>query len=161
LAGTDSLAIHNVLPVASPTPQSVEVRNNPSKGVPRRLSRLAVTRATGLLDMLYKPSELSAELQVPLRTVREWAKIGMPHQRDSRGRLWINGIEFGEWLQAKNTQRPHFKLAKDEAFCLRCRRRVKLVHPVISYRVKPPLLSGDCPLCGGKVNRGVKRDPSA
>lgn len=130
------------------------------QGVTRKLSHRAITRVAGLLDMLYKPSELSAELGIPLRSFQGWAKIGMPHQRDSSGHLWINGIEFGGWLVAKHTHRPRFQLAKDEAFCMRCRRRVKLLQPVVSYRTRPPRLSGICPSCGGKVNRGVKRDLS-
>ena len=42
-----------------------------------------ITRSPGLLPMLYTPSELEEDLSVPARTVREWIKQGLPHQRDS------------------------------------------------------------------------------
>ncbi len=128
------------------------------QGVTRKVPRVALIRAARLLDMLYKPRELSAELGVPDRTIREWAEQGMPHDRDGRGRIWINGVAFSRWLQTRQTERVRFMLAKDEAFCVRCRRRVKLLNPVVSYRTKPPLLTGSCPDCGHRVKRGVKRD---
>jgi hypothetical protein len=140
---------------------ALEVAFCMSVRITRKVPGSVVIRSTGLLDMLYKPSELSEQLGLPLRTIRTWAKLGMPHHRDSQNHLWINGTNFARWLQSFRTQRPRVKLAEDEAFCLRCRSRVKLLQPVVSYRTRPPRLSGLCPLCGGKVNRGVKRDPSA
>lgn len=127
--------------------------------ITRKLPVLVIWRARGLLNMLYRPSEISKELQVPVQTVRGWAKReGLPHQSDPRGRIWINGLEFAQWVERRRSTRPRYQLEKDEAYCMRCHCRVKLLNPVISYSVKPPLLSGLCPRCGGKVNRGVKRD---
>ncbi len=129
--------------------ESVEIR--------RKIPRTVIIRAPGLLNMLYKPSELEVELEIPAYTFRTWTKHGMPFQRDHRGRLWINGVALASWVETVQRHRPRLKLKDDEAFCLRCHDRVKLTDPVISHSVKPPLLTGICPRCGGVVNRGIRR----
>ncbi len=125
-----------------------------------RIPKTVIWRAPGLLDMLYTPSEMSAELDVPARSIREWVKFGMPHQRDDRGHLWIHGTAFAKWVDETRRGRPRQKLESDEAYCLRCRRRVKLLNPEVCTDVKPPVLSGKCPNCGGTVNRGLWNDLS-
>ncbi len=123
----------------------------------RKMPYQVIVKAPGLLDMQYKPTELANELGIDVRAIREWTKNGLPHQRDHQGRLWINGRELAKWVNL-HRQRPGFTLAANEAYCLRCRRKVKLLQPTISYSVTPPLLRGKCPRCSGDVNRGLKSD---
>jgi excisionase family DNA binding protein len=56
-----------------------------------------IVRAPGLLPMLYKVRELAQELETSRRTIRRWARRGMPHERDGRNHIWINGEEFAQW----------------------------------------------------------------
>ena len=61
----------------------------------------------------------------------------------------------------KTTKKSSHKLAKGEGVCFNCRKagkkfHVKIVNPVIkSIKTKKrtmKLMSGKCPVCGGKVN---------
>jgi hypothetical protein len=138
----------------------VEVIGKLSVPITHKLPSSVIVRSAALLNMLYSPNELADELKVPARTIRERITKGLPYQRDRRGHLWVNGREFLKWVQTTRSVRPRCPLGSDEAFCLRCRRRVKLVNPIMSDRVTPPLLTGTCPHCGTTVNRGVKNDLS-
>ena len=93
----------------------------------RKIPHCVIVRAPGLLPMLYKPSELEQELDIPAFTVRGWLSKGLPHQRDSRGHIWIDGRQFAEWVQVTSQARPRANLREDEAYCLRCRRLVKML----------------------------------
>jgi hypothetical protein len=66
----------------------------PSISRPARISHAVIVKAPGLLPMLYSPSELEEELGVPARTIRDWLKSGLPHERDAGGHIWINGQAF-------------------------------------------------------------------
>lgn len=125
----------------------------------RKLPWTVITRAGRLLDMLYRPDELALELSIPSRTVREWIQYGMPYERDPRGHLWVNGVQFSHWVEQIRKQWPRIPLAEDEGFCLHCKRRVKLTQAARSERANGLLLTSACPHCGATVNRGVKRDP--
>ena len=107
--------------------------------------------------MLYTPSELADELGLTAPAIRDWLDRGLPHQRDERGRLWINGVAFAAWLeQARRSGRPR-SLAKGEAYCLKCRRPVKPADSVCRVNGKSTVLSGFCPQCGTAVFRGARR----
>jgi hypothetical protein len=136
----------------------VEVISKLSVRITHKLPSSVIVRSSALLDMLYSPNELADELVVPARSIREWITKGLPYQRDRRGHLWVSGRELYQWVETTRSVRPRCPLGSDEAFCLRCRRRVKLVNPIVSDRVTPPLLTGTCPHCGTTVNRGVKSD---
>jgi len=69
------------------------VRNGHSKPV-EKLPHSVIVRAPGLLPMLYKVKELAGELGISPRTIRKWARRGMPHQRDGKGHIWIDGKEL-------------------------------------------------------------------
>jgi endogenous inhibitor of DNA gyrase (YacG/DUF329 family) len=51
-------------------------------------------------------------------------------------------------------------LAHDEAYCLHCKKPVKLLNPLVSHRGKLNLVQGKCPICGTTVNRGGRCDQS-
>ena len=120
------------------------------------LPHLAIVRAPGLLPMLYRPSELAEELGVSAAVVREWADKGLPHQRDHRGHLWMDGRQVTEWVQVTRQRPAGSKMAEDQAYCFRCCRAVELRDPMARQRGKQILLSGVCPQCGGTINRGSR-----
>lgn len=59
-----------------------------------RLPHAVIVRAPGLLPMLYSPRELGQELRIPDRTIREWLGKGLPHLRDERRHIWIDGRQL-------------------------------------------------------------------
>ncbi len=137
-------------PDASPSPK-------PASRASVRPPRSAVIRAPGLLPMLYTPSELADELGLTAPAIRDWLDRGLPHQRDERGRLWINGTDFAAWLErARRTGRSR-ALAEGEAYCVKCRRPVKPADPVCRVNGKAAVLFGYCPQCGTAVFRGARR----
>jgi hypothetical protein len=120
----------------------------------RKIPHGVIVRAPGLLPMLYKPSELEQELGIPAFTVRGWLGKGLPHQRDNRGHIWINGRQFAEWVRVTCRSRPRHSLREGEAYCLRCRKPVKMIKPTMSQQGKRSVLCGTCPACGGSISRG-------
>jgi hypothetical protein len=110
-----------------------------------------------ILDMLYKPAEIAAEIGVNTDTiVRSYIPAGLPHTRDPKGRIWIHGPVFVAWARAtigkKKSQRA--PLAEGLAWCLRCNQPVPLNNP----KTKPinhyiELQQAKCPQCGTIVNR--------
>lgn len=124
-----------------------------------RVPQAIIARAPGLLPMQYRPKELEAELGVSPLTIRDWVKKGLPCTRDRRGHLWINGEELAAWIRQQRKPRMPSRSGSDDAYCLRCRAIVKFQNPVISHtHGKQALLTGSCPRCGGKVNKGVRKN---
>ena len=122
-----------------------------------KLPHAVIVRAPGLLPMLYTLSELEAELGVPSRTMRDWLERGMPHQRDARDHVWIDGRQLATWvqtIQAARSRRPG--LNPDEAYCFRCNRPVKLAVSTVQSQGKQALLCGICPGCGTAIHRGIR-----
>ena len=114
------------------------------------------SRLGKLLDMMYKPSELAEEIGFAVRQVyRVYIPAGCPHEKDERGWIWINGKAFREWTEDMYKKR---KLAKDEAFCLTCKKPVQIVNPVEKQEGRLVYWLCDCPSCGRKLARIVKRE---
>lgn len=121
---------------------------------------IAIQKSGGLLPMLYKVREIAEELDLHERTLRDWLASGAPHIRDQRNHIWINGEEFSKWLRIKRKKRKSpQKLQNNEAWCFRCKGPVPLVDPKIR-KVKAKLIniSGNCPECGCRINRGGRSD---
>ena len=119
-----------------------------------------IIKAPGLLPMLYKPAELAAELGIPARTLGDWLKGGIPHQRDQRNHIWINGHEFIVWVRENQSHKTIYRKLKDnEGFCFRCNRVVIMESKKVKI-VKGNLIhiSGTCPICRGKVSRGGRKN---
>jgi hypothetical protein len=116
----------------------------------------AIVRAPGLLPMLYKPSELCAELGVPAKVVHFWLRLGLPHQRDGRGHIWVSGKELSSWLLANRSVKRSSHLQTGEGYCFRCARPVRMTHVEKVLLGKVVLLRGKCPLCGSGVNCGAR-----
>jgi hypothetical protein len=123
-------------------------------------SQLVIVRAPGLLPMLYTPRELEQELGVPSRTIRAWIKYGMPFQKDNEGHVWIDGVEFSHWVEKVRSSKAAVRLSDDEAFCLHCKKPVRLTNPSRLRRGMLLLTQGKCPGCGRIINRGGRIDQS-
>lgn len=123
-----------------------------------KLPRSVILQAPALLPMLYTVSEISNLLGIPDRTLRDWLAFhGVPHTRDQKNHLWINGVLFAGWVNDLRKKKPKTKaeLAANEAYCLRCNQPVKLIKPVIRpMKGKLILIQGPCPDCGTTINRG-------
>ena len=124
-----------------------------------RIPHSAIVRAAGLLPMHYSTGELSAELDVPKKTIILWVKYGLPHTRDKRNHIWIVGSECAVWIEAKRKAKLEKEvLADGEAFCFRCRKPVEIQNGHAQSVNGRLLLSGNCSQCGCKVNKGVRID---
>ena len=105
--------------------------------------------------MLYKVSELAEELDIPQRTLYDWLDHGVPHQRDNRGHIWINGQEFASWVYSVRNKNVE-KLQDNEGYCFRCKSRVEMFGAkVIQEPGKPKRVQGTCSICQGAIAKGV------
>jgi hypothetical protein len=121
------------------------------------LPHSVIVRAPGLLPMLYTLSELEEELGVPARTLHDWLARGMPHKRDARCRIWIDGSQLVAWVETVRVVRSkRSKLNPDEAYCFRCHKPAKLVVSSMQPQGKQALLQGTCPECGTTIHRGIR-----
>lgn len=124
-----------------------------------KLPHNVIIKAPGLLPMLYTPHEICEELDIAESTLRDWLQIDVPHQRDNRNRIWINGEEFARWVNNQRKPKVTNKLNEDEAYCLRCNQVSKLLSPQIQpIKGNLVLIKGTCANCGAVINRGAHRD---
>jgi len=124
-----------------------------------KLPHNVIIKAPGLLPMLYTPREICEELDIAESTLRDWLQIDVPHQRDNRNRIWINGKEFAIWVNNQRKPKVTNKLNEDEAYCLRCNQVSKLLSPQIQpIKGNLVLIKGTCANCGAVINRGAHRD---
>ncbi len=124
-----------------------------------KLPHNVIIKAPGLLPMLYTPREICEELDIAESTLRDWLQIDVPHQRDNRNRIWINGEEFARWVNNQRKPKVTNKLNEDEAYCLRCNQVSKLLSPQIQpIKGNLVLIKGICANCGAVINRGAHRD---
>ena len=124
-----------------------------------KLPHNVIIKAPGLLPMLYTPREICDELDIAESTLRDWLQIDVPHQRDNRNRIWINGEEFARWVNNQRKPKVTNKLNEDEAYCLRCNQVSKLLSPQIQpIKGNLVLIKGTCANCGAVINRGAHRD---
>ena len=124
-----------------------------------KLPHKVIIKAPGLLPMLYTPREICEELDIAESTLRDWLQIDVPHQRDNRNRIWINGEEFARWVNNQRKPKVTNKLNEDEAYCLRCNQVSKLLSPQIQpIKGNLVLIKGTCANCGAVINRGAHRD---
>lgn len=116
-----------------------------------RLNGAQRTRLGSLLNMMYRPSELAEVVGFAVRQVyRVYVPLGCPHDRDEKGHIWVNGAVFREWYQAVYVKTP---LAEDEAYCLTCRRAVKIVDGDERQLDWLVYIVSECPVCGRVLSR--------
>ena len=138
-----------------------------------RIRHSVIVSSPGLLPMSYTVSELAGELRVPDRTLRDWLDAGAPHQRDfssQRCSRYVqrepgddqrgggrHGKGFAEWVQRQRKPKRERKLDNGSAYCLRCKKAVKLTEPRTRHiKAKLYLITGLCPQCGATINRGAR-----
>lgn len=120
------------------------------------LKHTQIIRLGRILNMLYKPSELAAEIRVNVDTIyRSYLPAGLPHTRD-KDLIWIHGPAFVAWAKQTVSKRraDRHPLAPDQAWCMTCNGPVLMQAPQVrqvKHRVE--LVQGRCPQCGIKVNR--------
>ena len=126
-----------------------------NKNARSRVPHGVIVKAPGLLPMYYTVREITQELGMPERTFRDWLKAGIPHQRDSRGRIWVDGERFAEWVGTQRKPKSKRRLKDGEAYCLSCNRVVKLRNARV-VPIKGALIHfrGICEHCGHTINRG-------
>lgn len=122
------------------------------------IPHIAIVRAPGLLPMLYTVAELSRELEIPDRTLRDWLDIhGVPHQRDKRGHIWVNGRQFASWVKSMRKPSRTAKLLQTQAYCMKCNQVVEIENPtMVNIKGKLVNIRGHCSRCGCTVNRGQR-----
>ncbi len=115
-----------------------------------------IVRAPGLLPMYYTTSELALEVGVEASRIVRWAKAGAPHRRDGRNHIWISGREFAAWVEETRAAEVGQPMQPGEGYCMRCRAPVEMDGPVLREKQGRKWISGTCPRCGARVNRGVR-----
>ncbi|MAT45412.1 MAG: hypothetical protein CL609_24050 [Anaerolineaceae bacterium] len=124
-----------------------------------KLPHQVIVKAPGLLPMLYTPREISEALNIAESTFRGWLQTGIPHQRDKRNRIWINGEHFAGWVNEQRKPKTVSNLNEDEAYCLHCNQVSKLISPQVQpIKGNLVLIKGTCEKCGNIINRGAHRD---
>jgi hypothetical protein len=124
-----------------------------------RMTRVQISRLPRLLHMRYSPSEIASEIGCTTEQIyKSYLPAQCPHERDATGHIWIVGDRFREWALRTFKHQVSHEMAEDEAFCLRCRKPVKIIQPVIRPTNRYlELIQGKCAECGAKVNRGRKK----
>ena len=121
------------------------------------LKHTQIIRLGRILNMLYKPSELAAEIGVNIDTIyRSYLPAGMPHVRDQYKQIWIPGPAFVSWAKATVSKRraDRHPLAPDQAWCMNCNQAVQLQQPVARQVNRYlDLVQAHCPQCDHTVNR--------
>ena len=67
------------------------------------LKHHSLIKCQSLLPLLFKVSELSYEIGVPNRTLRDWLAKGAPYIRNNRQHIWIYGPLFRNWVLSQCT----------------------------------------------------------
>jgi hypothetical protein len=118
-----------------------------------RLNGKQRNKLKGLLNMMYKPSELADEIGINVNKIYTvYIPGGCPYERDSERHILINGQKFKIWFEEVYAKRG---LNHGEAFCLTCKRAVPIIK---SERKNKDGLIYDlcnCPNCGRKLTRIV------
>lgn len=120
------------------------------------LTHAQIIRIPRLLDMLYKPSELSEEISVSLDTIYgSYIPNGLPHTKDENGRIWIHGLACAAWMRALTREKTRRQsMPEGYAWCLRCRRPVAFESNRTRHLSKSlTLMQGVCPHCARAINR--------
>ena len=150
-------------PISRPTCEldnMVQVLPSENIRVSISLPHLVIVRAPGLLPMWYTPSEIQEELGVDARQVRDWIKCDLPHRRDERGHIWIDGRQLAAWIAVMKNSRKRPTTNSGEAYCVRCNQVVEMLEPKAMHQGKRSYLQGTCSHCKTQIYRGIKNGQS-
>ena len=120
-----------------------------------KLNGAQKNRMRKLFDMMYRPSELAEEIGFDVRQVyRVYIPNGLPHERDNRRQIWINGLAFKSWIE--DTYKK-VRLKPDQGYCRKCNKAVKLVNTELKTTKSgdTDYLLGECLYCGRRIPRFV------
>lgn len=124
------------------------------------LSHSVIVKGPGLLPMLYTVREISRDLNMSERTLRDWMQnCDVPFTHDSHGHIWINGREFADWVEKHRKANIASKtdLEENEFYCVSCRQGVILANfHTTRFRGKVGFMRGNCPKCGKLICRGYR-----
>ena len=85
---------------------------------------------------------------------RVYIPLECPFEKDSRGRYWINGKEFRIWIGEIYKKR---KLKQNEAFCLTCKKSIKMISPERHQQDRLFYYLCVCQNCGRKISKIITR----
>ncbi len=128
------------------------------KDNPRITARLRA-KSLLLLNMLYKPSELSEEVGLAKETIIRYAdKFGLPSTKDNSGHIWVNGKAFRIWASEISEELKVKELTRTENdfHCVRCGFVTVTSferHPVNNPIGKTERHSANCPKCNNKMSK--------
>ncbi len=112
-------------------------------------------RLVSLMNMMYTPSELADEIGFDRRKIyRIYIPLGCPHIRDEKRYIWINGVEFRNWIKDIYRKR---ELLEDQAFCIRCKIPVKMKNPIRKEGKGIVYYLCECPNCGRRISKIIAR----
>jgi len=120
-----------------------------------RLNGSQRKRLVSLMNMMYSVSELAEEIGFDRRKVyRIYIPLGCPHTRDINRKIWINGLEFRNWILDIYRKR---ELLEDEAFCIGCKMPIKMKTPIRKVGKGIVYYLCKCPNCGRKISKIIAR----
>ncbi|MDP8267129.1 MAG: hypothetical protein P9L97_00245 [Candidatus Tenebribacter davisii] len=116
-----------------------------------RLNGSQRNKVKRLLNMLYTPLELSEEIGVSKQQIyRVYIPLGCPYTKDRIGHILINGKDFKAWVIDIYKNK---KLNANQAYCVSCKKIVKIIDPKINNKGNLIYQQSECPLCGNNVTR--------
>jgi len=89
-----------------------------------KIPRTVAVRSMGLLPAMYGVRALAEELGITPQLLVQWLRLGASHVRDRNGRPWINGRDFGDWVDLQRREQHVGRQSAGTAFCPRCRAAV-------------------------------------
>ena len=106
-----------------------------------------------LLPMNVPYSDFCEMVGMSKKRLMELIRCGAPHYQDSDNRLWINGIDFLEWLEAFNNFLNFEPWDSWYCVCKECRQFIRMEYPDLS-QVKDKVIcdKGKCCYCGFPVD---------
>ncbi len=120
-----------------------------------RLDGKQKNKLKSLFDMMYSPRELANEIGVHIDQIYAvYIPLGCPHERDKQKHISINGKVFADWYSNLYTKT---KLAQDEAFCLTCKKGVKIINPTTKTKDDLTYLLSNCPNCGRVLPKIIEK----
>ena len=102
----------------------------------------------------YTVADAVAALGVGTGTIRQWVRDGLPILRGKRPYLLL-GRDIKEFVKIRTDAR-RCQLAKNEVFCLSCRKPRKPEQGLVEIRFlecNRPMVAALCPTCGATCNR--------